>query len=164
MKTLREIGPIAVATVLVGGVTWMLLEDGSAIGQWLLAGIVAAHGLLHLMFLAPAPAVAATPGGTTWAFDLGHSWLIGGPGVDRGVVRNLAIILISLTMGSSLLGALAIVGIIVPAGWWAALLTVAALSSLGLLAIGFVPMLLVGVAIDIALLCLVFLSGWEPAG
>ena len=64
---------------------------------------------------------------------------------------------------TSLLAALATIGILVPAEWWSGLVVAQAVSSLLLLAVCFSPILLNGFAIDLALLWLVFLSGWSPA-
>jgi hypothetical protein len=164
MRTLREIGPLAVSAVVVGGATWVVLAGGEALGSWLLAGLVLAHGLIHLMFLAPAPSRAAitSADGPSWPFDLRRSWLADRLGT--GQVTAIGRAMVALVVGCSLLAALAIVGIAMPSAWWAPLLAASACASLALLVIGFSPSLLVGVGIDLAFVWLVFASGWRPAG
>lgn len=161
MRTIRDLGPLALGVALLCTVTWVLLDGGGAAGSWLLAGLLVAHGLIHLLFLAPQPARAATVTGPAWPFDLGGSWLVV-RGTDPSVVRTTGGVLLALTVACSVLGALAIVGVLIPGGWWSGLVVGAALASLGLLAIAFSSMLLVGVAIDLALVWLAVASGWAP--
>jgi len=65
---------------------------------------------------------------------------------------------------TSLLAALATVGLVVPADWWQGLVVALAVSSMLLLVLCFSPILLNGFAIDLALLWLALVSGWSPAG
>jgi hypothetical protein len=162
MRTIRQLGPLAIAVAAIGVITWMLISGHDPIGSWLLAGLLLAHGLIHLMFLipAPSPAAAATAGGMAWPFDLGDSWLV--PRTGAGTVMTAGRILVGLIVACSLLAALAIVGIVVPGTLWAPLVAASAGCSLLLLAIGYSPALLVGVAIDVALLWLVLGSAWSP--
>ncbi len=69
-----------------------------------------------------------------------------------------------VTLVTSLLAALATIGILVPADWWSGLVVAEALSSMLLLTVAFSPILLNGFAIDFALLWLALLSGWRPPG
>jgi hypothetical protein len=162
MRTVRELGPVALVVAVIGVVTWALLAGGDAIGAWLLAGLVLAHGLIHLMFLVRPPAATARGTGPAWPFDLDRSWLLREPGRER-TVRRVGAVLVAITVACAVLGALAIVGVLVPREWWNGLVVSAAVSSLLLIAIGFSPMLLVGVGIDVALLWLGLVSGRAPA-
>lgn len=162
MRTLRDIGPIAIATGLVAILIWALLDRGESLGAWLLAGVLLAHGWLHAMFLTPAPARAATVGGPTWPFDLERSWLIRGTGLDRATLRGLALVLVAIACASGVLAALATLGLVVPVDWWAALVILLAGSSAALLVLAFSTNLLVGLAIDVALVWLVVGSSWRP--
>jgi hypothetical protein len=161
MRTVREIGPLGVGVALVSALAWYLIDRGEAIGAWLLAGLLLAHGWVHLMFVFPKP-VAATAGGPTWPFDFERSWLIRAAGLDGGTVRALGSGAMAVTCATSLLAALATVGLLVPTDWWATLVVVAAGSSLLLLGLCYSPTLILGLAIDIALMWLVFGSGWRP--
>ncbi|MET0772559.1 MAG: hypothetical protein ABWZ82_05700 [Candidatus Limnocylindrales bacterium] len=162
MRTLREVGPLGVVVALVGGVTWMLLSGHDALGVWLLAGLLLAHGLVHVMFLVPSPPHTVVPStdGPDWPFDLGQSWLAGrlGTGAVRMVGRYLVIAVVALAA----LAALGTVGVPMSSARWAALVVGSAGASLVLLAIDFRPSLALGVAIDLALLWLALWSSWTP--
>ena len=165
MKTLTQLLPLAIGAALVAGLTWFLLDREVALGRWLLAALILGHGLAHLAFVVPTPAPAkATGSGMAWPFDLGRSWPVTRIGLDARVVRGAGLALTVVTVVASLMAALATVGVIVPVDWWAELVVAQAVSSLLLLALCFSPILLNGFAIDLALLWLVLLSGWSPAG
>lgn len=164
-NNLAQLVPLAIGVAVVGGVTWLLLEGDSVLGTWLLAALILGHGLAHLAFVAPAPEPARTDGaGMAWPFDLGDSWLVGRFRVDPAVVRATGRALTAVAIVTSLLAALATVGIVVPAEWWPGLVVALAVSSMLLLTLRFAPAFLVGFGIDAALLWLVFLSGWRPTG
>jgi hypothetical protein len=163
VRTIKAIGPLAVVVLLVGAVTWYLLVQGSAVGVWLLAGLLFAHGWVHLMFVFPRPTPAAAgAGGPEWPFDLGDSWLIERAGMARGAVRATGEALMWVAVVGLVLAALATLEVLVPAAWWPALVAAGATSSLLLLGLCFSPTLLLGVAVDAALLWLVIASVWSP--
>ena len=56
-----------------------------------------------------------------WPFDLGRSWPVTRIGLDPGIVRAAGMALTAITIVTSLLAALATVGILVPADWWSGL-------------------------------------------
>jgi len=124
-------------------------------------GFLLAHGLVHLLFLAPPP--AETAGGPSWPFELGRSWALSPAGVGTDALRVLAIALIALLIGAYALAALTGLGI-GPGSLWAPAITVGALASLALLGLFFRPWLSIGVAIDLVLLWLALQSGWVPEG
>jgi hypothetical protein len=68
-----------------------------------------------------------------------------------------------IVFAASTLAALATVGFLVPPGWWAGLVIASAVASMTMLTVFFAPALLLGYAIDIALLWLVLGSVWSPA-
>ena len=72
--------------------------------------------------------------------------------LDAGLVRILGIAVMVAVFIASVLAALATVGLIAPTDWWAGLVAVASLTSMVLLTLFFAPALLLGYAIDIALL------------
>jgi hypothetical protein len=82
--------------------------------------------------------------------------------MDAGTLRAVGTAAIAVTLVAFLLSALATVGVIVPAGWWTALVIGSALSSTVVLALFFSPALLLGFAINLALLYLVLASVWSP--
>jgi hypothetical protein len=163
MKTVTDLLPLALGIAIIGFVTWYLLKSDWAIGPWLLAGLLFAHGWVHLMFVFPRPAAeAAAAGGSSWPFDMSRSWLITGPGVDVGVVRAVGIILMAIAFAGFLLAALSTLGIVVPTSWWAGLVAGSAVGSLVLLTLFVSPSLALGYAIDLVLLWLVASSAWAP--
>jgi hypothetical protein len=114
------------------------------------------------MFVFPQPEPAAmTGGGLAWPFDMGGSWLIGA-GLDSGLVRAVGIGLMAAVAVGFGVAALSTVGLVVPTDWWAGLVVASSVGSLVLLSIFFSPALLLGYAIDVALLWLVFGSVWSP--
>jgi hypothetical protein len=165
MNNAYRLLPLAIGVAVVGGLTWVLLDRDVALGRWLLAALLLGHGLAHLAFVVPAPEPARTTGaGMPWPFDLRDSWLVGRFGLNPGTVRAAGIALAGVAVVTALLAALATVGILVPPEWWPGLVVALAVSSILLLTLRFAPAFLVGFGIDAALLWLVFLSGWTPAG
>jgi len=165
MKTVTQLLPLAIGAALVAGLTWVLLDRDVVLGTWLLAALILGHGLAHLAFVVPTPALAReSSSGMTWPFDLGDSWLVGRAGLDAAVVRGAGRTLTAVVVVTALLAALATVGILVAAGWWPGLVVALAVSSMLLLVLRYSPILLNGFAIDLALLWLALVSGWSPAG
>jgi hypothetical protein len=161
MKTVTELAPLAIGIAVVGGITWWLLDRNVGLGRWLLAALLFAHGWVHMLFAFPAPQ-ASTGDGTTWPFDMGRSWLISGAGLDAGLVRAVGVVLMVVVLASFLLSALSTLGFVVPAGWWAGLVVGSAVGSSILLGLFFSPTLLLGFAINVALVWLVIASAWSP--
>lgn len=161
MRTISGLVPLAIAIALIGTLTWFLLDRDVWLGRWLLAGLLFAHGWVHVMFVFPSPAPAAE-GGTEWPFDMGRSWLIRSAGLDATVVRNLGIVLVVAVFAGFLLTAMSTVGILVPAGWWSGLVIGSAIGSTLLLGLFVAPALLLGFAVDVALVGLVIASTWRP--
>jgi hypothetical protein len=160
MRSVREVAPLGIVVVIIGAVTWALISGHEAIGSWLLAGLILAHGLIHVMFLTPAPPRTAMADGPAWPFDLGDSWLVDRAG--GGAVAITGRILVVAIVGCALLAALAIVGVLVPSALWAPLVVGTAVCSLLLLGVAFSPRLVVGIAIDMALVWLAVASAWAP--
>jgi hypothetical protein len=165
MNNASRLLPLAIGSALVAGLTWVLLDRDVELGRWLLAALILGHGMAHLAFVVPTPEPAKARGsGMEWPFDLGGSWLVTRVGLDARAVRGAGVALTAVTVVTSLLAALATVGVIVPVDWWPGLVVSQAVSSLLLLSVCFSPILLNGFAIDLALLWLALLSGWSPAG
>jgi len=163
VKGLTSLLPLAIAVALVAAITWFLLTSGWALGPWLLAVLLFAHGWVHLLFVFPQPEpAAAADGRLAWPFDMGSSWLIARAGLDAGPVRTVGRVIMVAVFACSLLAALATVELLVPAGWWAALVVASAVGSMLLVTLFFSPALLLGYAIDLALLWLVLGSVWSP--
>lgn len=160
------LGTLPWAAVLagVGGMTWWLLSREMGAGRWLFAALLVAHGLVHLLFLVPSPAAGAEGGQTAlgWPFDLDRSWAVVRLGLDAGVVRAAALVLIAVTIGAFALAGLATAGILVPSAGWAPLVVVGSIASLGLLAIAFNPQLVLGIGLDVVLLWVVVAGTWRP--
>ena len=126
----------------------------------LLAAFLAAHALIHVSYLTPAP--AQTAGGPEWPFEMGRSWLVTGVGLDPALVRALGTALVIVTIALLAAAALATVGWIVPAGWWPSLVVGGAVASALTLTVFFHPWILLGFAIDAVLLWAVLVAEWSP--
>jgi hypothetical protein len=163
MRTVAELAPLSVVVAIVGVVTWFLLDRGVTVGPWLLAGLLFAHGWVHLLFVFPQPqASAAAAGGLSWPFDMARSWLVTGAGVDLPLVRVVGIALMAVVFLGFVLAALSTVGLLVPATLWSGLLIGSAVVSAVMLALFFSPMLLLGFAIDLVVVVMVSASIWKP--
>jgi hypothetical protein len=68
-----------------------------------------------------------------------------------------------VTFGLSLLAALATVGLLVPTEWWGPLMIGAAVASTIMLVLFFSPALILGFAINAAMVALVLSGSWSPA-
>jgi hypothetical protein len=163
VKSLIGILPWAIVLALGGAVIWFLLDRQMAAGLWLLALLLAAHGMVHVLFVVPAPAPPAGRGGHEWPFDLARSWLATRAGLAARHIRWVAMALIGLTITAFVIAALATIGLIVPTDWWGGLVVLGAAASLVLLIVAFDPQLLLGIGIDIVLLSVALGSLWSPA-
>lgn len=128
--------------------------------KFVIAGILAAHGLIHASYLSPAP--PATAGGPQWPFDMTKSWLVTQVGLTPSGVTLLGTVLVSLTVIGFGLSALGAAGWILPAGIWRPLIVGSVAASALLLGLFFHPFLLLGFVIDAAILWAVFAQGWNP--
>ena len=162
-RLIKDLLPLAIVVLVVGAVTLWLLGDNPSIGQWVLAALLFAHGWVHMMFVFPRPDPAqAKPDAAPWPFDLSTSWLITRGGLPEAAVVGLSRALIVVTFAVSLLAALATLGWLVPAGWWVGLVIAAAGGSALLLLLCFSPTLIIGLAIDAALVWLALAGPWSP--
>jgi hypothetical protein len=124
--------------------------------KFALGAFLAAHGLIHLGYLTPAPADPRYP------FNLGKSWLITSIGFSEPSVRFLGMTLSIVTVVGFALTGLAATGIIVPPQWGLPLTVVSSIASLLLLVCFWHTWLVLGVAIDVALLVALLWLGWQP--
>jgi hypothetical protein len=127
----------------------------------LLGAFLAAHALIHVSFLTPAP--PRTAGGPEWPFEMARSWLVTGAGLDAALIRALGTALVVATIALLAAAGLATVGWMVPPDWWSALVVWGAAASALTLILFFHPWLVLGLAIDAALLWAVLVMGWSPA-
>lgn len=121
----------------------------------LLGFLFAAHGVIHLGYITPAPADPSYP------FSLDKSWLVNSFGLGFSTVQGIGILLAIVTVAGYALAGLSAAGIIVPHLWWQGLTVVASVTSLLLLVMFWHNWLILGVVIDIALLALIA-SNWQP--
>ncbi len=124
----------------------------------LLAGFLVAHASIHAGFVSRPPVSA---GGPPWPFQLGHSWLLSPLGVDQGISRMLGLALVVAVAAGYGAAALASLGV-VPVPLFGPGLIAGSLASMVLLGLFFHPWLVLGIAIDVALL---WVAGarWMPA-
>jgi hypothetical protein len=158
MKTLTGLLPLGAVLLVVGGLVWWLLDRGSAVGPWLVAAILFAHGWVHIVFLLPAAERGSADGGNP--FDLDRSWLIG-RGVDSQLVHSGGAVLAIVTFVAFAAAALAVVGWLVPDAWWTGLVFTGVVGSTMLLVLSFVPTLVLGFVINAGLLALAIQTAWE---
>lgn len=125
----------------------------------LLAGLLLAHAAIHAGFLAPRPPVTA--GGPPWPFQLDRSWALDRFGVDAGTRRVLALTLVAVTLVGFGLAALTAVQL-APAALWVPAATIGSIGSIALLGVFFHPWLILGLAIDVAILIAVRALDWTP--
>lgn len=127
----------------------------------LVAGFLTAHGLVHALYLTPAP--QRTAGSPEWPFDMSRSWLVTRAGQETKVVSAIGVGLVALTIIGFALSALGAAGWIVPAALWPLVVTGSVAASVLLLAFFFHPWLGLGLLIDAAILVAVVVVGWNPA-
>jgi len=125
-----------------------------------LAGFLLAPPATHPGSLSPRP--PATAGGPPWPFALERSWALGGLGVDGDVARMIGFALVAATLAGFALAAIVALGVL-PAAAWPAAVALGAFSSMALLVLFFHPWLVLGLAIDLALLWAALVVGWDPA-
>jgi hypothetical protein len=160
VRTMVGTLPWAVVLVVIGGAIWWLLSRDHGLGQWLLAALLVAHGLVHVLFAVPAP--APTDGGPEWPFDIARSWAITRAGIDANLVRIVGMTLITVVVVGFSLAALSTVGIIVPSDWWQPTVALSAVTSAILLVLFFEPQLVLGLGLDAVLLWVVVAGAWTP--
>lgn len=127
----------------------------------LVAALLLAHGAIHTGFVSPRP--PATAGGPPWPFELARSWALTPLGVHPDTTRLLGTALVVATIAAFALAALATAGL-VPAALFGPTSAVGAVASLALLGLFFHPWLVLGLAVDLALLWAVLVGGWAPHG
>jgi hypothetical protein len=123
-------------------------------------GLLVGHALVHIAYLAPAPPRAE--GAPEWPFAIRESWPVTHLGVSVDVLRPVAYLLVAVVLVALVGAGLAIIDLVVPSAWWPALVVTGAGASLLLLTLCFHPWLVIGVAIDVVLLYLVLVNGWDP--
>jgi hypothetical protein len=125
----------------------------------LVAGLLAAHGLIHAGFVAGRP--AATADGPAWPFELARSWVLTPLGVPGDAIRIVGVGLVIAAIVAFALAGLVVAGIL-PAALWPALAMTGAAASLAVLLVFFHPWLILGVAIDLVVIWSVIGAGWRP--
>ncbi|MFC3437104.1 hypothetical protein [Nocardia seriolae] len=160
MRAMIGLLPFAVVLVVVAGAVWWSLDRGSAMGAWLVAAILFAHGWVHLVFLLPNPAHRSAGSDAGNPFDLDRSWL-SGRGVEGRLVHSVGAVLAVVTFVALAAAAAAVLEWLVPASWWAALTVAGVAGSTTLLVLFFAPALVLGFVIDAGLLALVFQTAWQ---
>ncbi len=84
MSLERALAPLAFAVAVIAVAVWLMLINDVALGPWLLALLVFAHGWVHLMFVLPKPERPDDASGSEYPFDFGRSWLIRRQGLEAG--------------------------------------------------------------------------------
>jgi hypothetical protein len=160
----RALAPLAVVVAVVSLVVWLLLVNDVFLGAWLLAFLVFAHGWVHLMFVFPKPeSPNAATGTSDYPFAFERSWLARRDLVPLPVVRTMGMVLMVAVFGLCASAALATVGVLLPASWWAVLMVGAGGASAIMLALFYSPALVLGFGIDAAMVMLVSSGSWRPS-
>ena len=118
---------------------------------------LAAHGMIHLGYVTPAP--TSDP---QYPFNLSKSWLVTGLGFDEPALRLIGTLLSLVTIAGYMLAGLAAVGMLVPAQWGLPLTVLSSMTSLLVLIFFWSPWLILGVAIDVVLIAALLWLGWQP--
>ncbi len=160
MKRLTEIVPLAAVLLVVAGLVWWLLARGSAVGPWLVAAILFAHGWVHLVFLLPVTGRGSADTGGENPFDMNRSWLIE-RGADGRLVHSVGAVLAVVTFVAFAAAALSVLGWLVPSGWWTGLVATGVAGSTTLLVLFFAPTLVLGLVINAGLVALAIQTAWE---
>ena len=129
--------------------------------KFLLGAFLVGHALVHLSYLSPAP--PRTADGPEWPFEMTQSWLVTGAGFDPALVRALGTATVLATVTLFVAAGLSTVGWLVPSEWWSGLVAAGAVASAMTLVIFFHPWIVLGLAIDAALLCATLVIDWSPA-
>lgn len=127
----------------------------------LLAAFLFAHGVIHLSYLSPRP--PATASGPSWPFALDRSWVLSPLGLGRDAMRGLGLALAVVTLAAFTVSAAVVLGL-VPQALWSPTVALGAASSIALLVLFFHPWLVLGVAIDLAILAAALVARWTPDG
>lgn len=159
MKGLTGILPLAAVLLVVAAIVWWLLDRGSAAGPWLVAAILFAHGWVHLVFLLPVTGGNSADTGAENPFDMDRSWLIE-RGVDSRLVHSVGVVLAVVTFVAFAAAALAVLGWLIPGGWWTGLVATGAVGSTMLLLLFFAPTLVLGFVINAGLVALAIQTAW----
>lgn len=160
MKGPARILPLAAVLLVVAALVWWLLDRGSAVGPWLVAAILFAHGWVHLVFLLPVTGGDSAGSGAENPFDMDRSWLIE-RGVDRRLVHSVGVVLAVVTFLAFAAAALAVSGWLIPGGWWISLAATGVVGSTVLLVSFFAPTLVLGFVINAGLVALAVQTAWE---
>ena len=164
MSLERALAPLAIAVAVIALAVWLMLINDIALGPWLLAVLVFAHGWVHLLFVFPQPRSPNDDfSGTGYPFDFARSWLVTRQGLELQLVSRIGLGLMVVTFGLSLLAALATVGFLVPVEWWAGLMIAAAATSSVMLLLFYSPALILGFGINALMVVLVVSGSWSPA-
>ncbi len=129
--------------------------------KFLLAAFLVGHAFVHVSYLSPAP--PRTADGPEWPFEMAQSWLVTGAGLDPALVRALGTAMVLATVGLFVAAGLSTVGWLVPPEWWSGFVVAGAVASAMTLVIFFHPWIVLGLAIDAALLWATLVVGWAPA-
>jgi hypothetical protein len=127
--------------------------------SFVIALLLAAHGLLHASFVSPAP--PATAGGPQWPFDLAHSRLLSPAGLGASATRAIGIALLAVVLAGYLAAALSVVGIL-PGSLFVPAVVAGSVASAAMLVVFFHRWLVFGLLIDAVLLWAVLVTGWLP--
>ena len=164
MSLERALAPLAIGVAIIALAVWLMLINDIALGPWLLAVLVIAHGWVHLLFVFPKPkSPSGDFSGSGYPFDFARSWLLTRQGLELRLVSRIGIVLMVVTFGLSVLAALATAGVIVPTDWWAGLMVATAASSTLMLALFYSPSLILGFAINALMVALVVSGTWSPS-
>ena len=163
MSLERALAPLAVAVAVIALAVWLMLINDIALGPWLLAVLVVAHGWVHLMFVFPKPESPNDDSGAGYPFDFARSWLVTRRGLGLELVSRVGMVLMVATFGLSVLAALSTVGVVVPTEWWAALMIATAVASTVMLLLFYSPALILGFAINALMVILVLSGSWSPS-
>jgi hypothetical protein len=115
--------------------------------------LLIAHGLIHLSYATPKVDDERFP------FVPERTWFVSATHLEVAAARGVFVALAALTV---LAYAVAGIGLVAGAAWWGPWALAGSVASLMTLVLGFHPWLILGVAIDVAIIAGV-LAGWPVA-
>jgi hypothetical protein len=122
----------------------------------LFGAFLVGHALIHAGFVSPRPTAA---GGPPWPFALDHSWLLTPLGVAPQATQILGWALLLVMVAGYATAIAAMVGLVGGPAFKVGIV-VGSSASLAVLALFFHPWLVVGIALDAALLFAILAARW----
>lgn len=132
--------------------------------KFVLGAFLVAHGLIHWSLATvptPKPGELNTPFWPSWwRNDSNSAWLVTAMGLDRAAVRAFGALLWMAATAGFVAAGLGVMGVPVLHDWWRPLAVASVVASLPLFVLFWHPWLVVGAALDVAIMVLLLWVHW----